>query len=617
MGDLVKELYNIEDEINYEALCAELEDEYTIEFSYAESGEEHIELDKDGHMFRLNSRYDPRQLAKIWVDSIEDVSLYSVFIILGLGDGLVLEELMDRYPENTIVVYEPSPKVLKHWLNKKIRLDKYGEKKVFICAGKKGMELYQNYLNHLLSFSNRRLVIWKRLPGYEYAFEKEAEDWFFILASTINHYIVCRNTEIFFEKAMSEAFWKNIDDSIQQYNASELIQKFEEMDFKDRAAIIVSAGPSLDKNVEELRRARNKAFIFAVDSALRTLEKRGIHADLSITVDPEKRIDRFDKIESLKNIPMVMEINSNPSIREKHTGKRFYLTSNNYYYKNVLDYMGKATRGLSTGGSVACSAFDMARQMGFENIVLIGQDLSYPNGQMHAVATYDDQEENNMDNVESDYFEVEGYDGKPVMTESNMDSYRIWFEKQIALEQKRRIINATEGGAKIHGAEIMTLKEVIDEFCEGKEEIDFGRIIDEMPLAYTREEQRQWNSELEEVYTRINSYKDKFQKAIEAFEELDQLKKEGKEDSKEFVSNYKLISETSMWYNKGIIKDRHLLEQYEVCDAHRIGEEALMVKKDETEEWDDIIKVGISEYERLIKAVDDFSDEYNRLRKKK
>ena len=118
MGDLVKELYNIEDEIDYEALCAELEDEYTIEFSYAESGEEHIELDKDGHMFRLNSRYDPRQLAKIWVDRIEDVSLYSVFIILGLGDGLVLEELMDRYPENTIVVYEPSPKVLKHWLNK-------------------------------------------------------------------------------------------------------------------------------------------------------------------------------------------------------------------------------------------------------------------------------------------------------------------------------------------------------------------------------------------------------------------------------------------------------------------------------------------------------------------
>ena len=71
------------------------------------------------------------------------------------------------------------------------------------------------------------------------------------------------------------------------------------------------------------------------------------------------------------------------------------------------------------------------------------------------------------------------------------------------------------------------------------------------------------------------------------------------------------------WYNKDITKDRHLLEQYEICDAHRIGEEALMVKKDEEEEWDDIINVGISEYERLIKAVDDFSDEYNRLRKKK
>ena len=617
MGDLLNELYNFGEEKNYEELCAELEDEYTIEFSFAESGDEHIELNREGYMFSLNSKYDPRQIAKLWVDSIEDVSMFSVLILFGLGDGLALEELMEQYPDNVIVVYEPSPKLLKHWLEKKIMLDKNGEKKVFICAGKKGMELYHNYLRYLVSFSNRRLIKWKRLPGYEYAFEKEAEDWFFILASMINHSMVCRNTEIFFERALSEAFWKNIDDSIEQYNATELINIFSEMTFKDRAAIIVSAGPSLDKNVEELRRARNKAFIIAVDSALRTLEKRGIYADISITVDPEKRIDRFDNIETLKSIPMVMEINSNPSILEKHTGKRFYLTSNNYYYKNVLANMGKKTGGLNTGGSVACSAFDMARQMGFENIVLIGQDLSYPNGQMHAVATYDDQEENKMENVESDYFEVEGYDGKPVMTESNMDSYRIWYEKEIAIDQNRRIINATEGGAKIHGAEVMTLKAVIDEFCEGKEEIDFGRIIDEMPLAYTEEEKLHWNKELEDVYTRINSYKDRFQEAIEAFKKLDWLKKEGKENTEEFVSNYNLIRETSKWYNKDIIKDRHLLEQYEIDDAHRIGEEALMVKKDEAEEWDDIINVGISEYERLIKAVDDFSDEYNRLRKRK
>ena len=617
MGDLKKKLYNIEDEINYEKLCAEFDDEYSIEFSQAESGDEHIELNKDGYVFSLNSRNDPRQLAKLWADSIEDVSLYSVFIIFGLGDGYALEELMERYPENVIVVYEPSPKLLKHWLKKNITLERESGKKVFICAGKKGFELYEDYLNHIVAFSNRKLIVWKRLPGYEYAFEKEAEKWLFILSTRVNHSIIFRNTEIFFEKAMTEAFWKNIDDSIEQYNACELIQKFVDMDLKDRAAIIVSAGPSLDKNVEELRRARNKAFIFAVDSALRTLEKRGIHADLSITVDPEKRIDRFDNIESLKNIPMVMEINSNPSILEKHTGKRFYLTSNNRYYKYIIDNMGKASGGLNTGGSVACSAFDMARQMGFENIVLIGQDLSYPNGQMHALATYDNQEENKIGNEEIEYYEVEGYDGKPVMTESNMDNYRKWFEKEIAIEQNIRIINATEGGARIHGAEIMTLKAVMDEFCEDKEEIDFSKIIDEIPLAYKEEEKLQWKQELEEVYERVNSHKDRFQEVIDAFRKLDQLKKEGKDDSEEFASNFKLISETNKWYNKDITKDRHLLEQYEICDAHRIGEEALMVKKDEEEEWDDIINVGISEYERLIKAVDDFSDEYNRLRKKK
>ena len=53
----------------------------------------------------------------------------------------------------------------------------------------------------------------------------------------------------------------------------------------DIPAIVVSAGPSLNKNIVELRKAKNKAFIVAVDTAVKPLVKAGIIPDLYVVVD--------------------------------------------------------------------------------------------------------------------------------------------------------------------------------------------------------------------------------------------------------------------------------------------------------------------------------------------
>ncbi|WP_373845633.1 6-hydroxymethylpterin diphosphokinase MptE-like protein, partial [Clostridium sp.] len=49
--------------------------------------------------------------------------------------------------------------------------------------------------------------------------------------------------------------------------------------YKDIPAIIVSAGPSLDKNISELKRAEGKALIIATDAVLTTLKNHGIVPD--------------------------------------------------------------------------------------------------------------------------------------------------------------------------------------------------------------------------------------------------------------------------------------------------------------------------------------------------
>lgn len=48
----------------------------------------------------------------------------------------------------------------------------------------------------------------------------------------------------------------------------------------DTTGIVVAAGPSLNKNIYELKKAKGKAFIVAVDTAIKPLLKAGIVPDM-------------------------------------------------------------------------------------------------------------------------------------------------------------------------------------------------------------------------------------------------------------------------------------------------------------------------------------------------
>jgi hypothetical protein len=59
---------------------------------------------------------------------------------------------------------------------------------------------------------------------------------------------------------------------------------------------------------------------------------------------------------------------------------------------------------------------------------------------------------------------VQGIDGTELYTEELMLNYREQFERDFA-RTRARVINATEGGAAIRGAQNMPLRQALDEFC--------------------------------------------------------------------------------------------------------------------------------------------------------
>lgn len=80
-----------------------------------------------------------------------------------------------------------------------------------------------------------------------------------VLKDVAEEYLVNINTVQAFSKVAVENMLKNADYVRTGYQAKQLMEAIP----REMPAIIVSAGPSLNKNIEELKKAKNKAFIIA------------------------------------------------------------------------------------------------------------------------------------------------------------------------------------------------------------------------------------------------------------------------------------------------------------------------------------------------------------------
>jgi len=226
----------------------------------------------------------------------------------------------------------------------------------------------------------------------------------------------------------------------------------------NRPVIIVSAGPSLDKNIHLLKEAKGFVYIIAVDTAVKYLLYLNIMPDIIVTLDPNKSPHHLIDPRCF-DIPLFCRIESNPIITRNFNQLVFFNLDG--YAKILFDKANRAIGVCNSGGSVTTGAYSICVSLGFKEIVLIGSDLAYLNNKTHAASLYVDVGDT------ARYLEtVEDIYGNLVQTRYDWYIYLKWFEDAIKSFPHINVIDATEGGAKIHGSEIKTLKEVINQIHE-------------------------------------------------------------------------------------------------------------------------------------------------------
>lgn len=247
------------------------------------------------------------------------------------------------------------------------------------------------------------------------------------------------------------------------HNVEELVPAF-----LGKEVYIIAAGPSLDKNLLQLKERDPQSVLIATGTVYKKLLRVGILPDYVIISEANRRVMTQVMLtpelvsEQTKKIPLIVLATTSPAICNAHPGPKYVALQ----YEFDLSEQKAAEEGRTlfmTGGSVSTTAFDVAVRLGAKKVVFLGLDLAFTDHKAHAAGTSSQNvpDEQSLSRVKGFYGDINIED--TVLTDYKFTLYRDWFRRRMQMEDVKQItvINATEGGAYLIGMRHMSLAEAM------------------------------------------------------------------------------------------------------------------------------------------------------------
>ncbi|RKY34179.1 MAG: hypothetical protein DRP78_06930 [Candidatus Omnitrophota bacterium] len=437
-----------------EKLAKNSKDETRIETIYAKNGSLTVKVKQRF----LHSAYNPEKEAQDLIKK-QNLADNDNLLIFGFGFGYhIFEILKMRINFKTMIVIEPDVDLFKIVLRHKDLSDFLNLKNLKIYLGCSTLDIFDSLSNFGLQIvSGDNKVI--EHPGSIIVNRQYFDELRPRILDTIRFVTANVHTISKFSKVIVRNLSTNFTKFIVSPGINTLFNQF-----KNIPAIIVSAGPSLDKNVCFLQKAKGKSLILSTDTAFKILLKHKIVPDFVFTMDFQQASKKHFTNVFIDDVPLIFDAEAASASLKAHKGRKFCSVSNNdlaVWLNNYLFNKGVVHKGMC----VAHFAFSSALQMGCAPIIFVGQDLSFPGGVTHAQGTSSRQK---VSSNRSKLMRISNQEtGETFLTAEAMYIYLRHFETMIA-NTSIRCINATQGGVNIKGTEVMPLKQVIARYCTKK-----------------------------------------------------------------------------------------------------------------------------------------------------
>lgn len=424
-----------------------------------------LRIEKDNKLRYIGSKYSVQRDIENFINSIgNDINEETVFIIFGFGAGEHIKYLYSKIiDKNKIFIVEPSAEVIKQILNIDDCMKILNDDRIALCFMDDGIRKKLKDFIKKHTLDNVKVVAFS---NYNVIFENEYNILMNEFKNVKKAEKIENNTLNTFSSLFFNNYIKNIFALDEFYTVNFLKNKFE-----GKPAVIVSAGPSLNKNIHLLKEVQDKFIIITGPRTLGILIKNGITPDFLCEVDPQEEVYDFVKDYIDLNIPLVFMDSASSKLVKEQKGLKI-IAANQGMEKYLEEMLGVEVDSLIQGGSVAHFCMGLAVYMGCSTVIFIGQDLAYTNEKFQAEGTYAGEEidglkyryENNKEEWDKDKnysLYVKDIYGNKVRTSSILNTYREEFEDLIESLNEIKFINSTEGGADIKGTEVMDLKDSI------------------------------------------------------------------------------------------------------------------------------------------------------------
>ncbi|PIH03771.1 motility associated factor glycosyltransferase family protein [Clostridium combesii] len=413
-------------------------------------------IKKDNKWIYMGSKYSvSRDVDNFINKALEIINDEQLLIIFGLGVGEHIIKLLSYLSQqNKVIIIEPNNSVINSFrqleyykeivLDKRIEIIRYNS---IILEN-----VISKYMNNMI---NMEFLIY---ANYDKVYNEEILKTIEILKKYKKDKSLENNTLI----TCGKSNWINYVNNLNSIINSIPINNIKDL-YKGKSAIIVSAGPSLDKNIHLLKEYRENFIIICGLRTLKPLLDIGVKPDFICVIDFGDKIYELGHPFLNFNIPLVYHIASNYNFVREYKGPKIFFNTYNIeknYLNNLID---QKIDSIIQGGSVAHVCMGLAIYLGCNNIIFIGQDLAYTGERLHSNSSTLKTEGGNIGMYDDNIY-ADDINGNKVRTSFELDAYRRYIEFYIHMLKNINFINSTEGGANIKGTKVMPLKESLNKY---------------------------------------------------------------------------------------------------------------------------------------------------------
>ncbi len=387
-------------------------------------------------------------------------SRYPYLYCFGIGNGTFYKLLLQNTLHKRIIVMEPELELLfiaLHFNDFTMEID---EGRLWLLWSPE-----QSFASYVEFFLHKEAIIFAKTYHLEILnefYEKNYADQIIftnsLLVRAIEHAVYGIGNDSTDALIGLEHHLANLERMIETPTTLELFSKIK----TSKTAVIVSTGPSLQKQLPLLKQIAPYVTLFCIDASFPILERESIKPDLVFSIERVIETAKFyyeTSKEFHEDVIFCITSIAHPLLFDAIKAGTLQISMRPFGYTRYFDIEEYGYLGI--GMSAANMAFEAIFHAKFENCILIGQDLAYgSDGETHSdghlYGTKESRKRMTLD--------VTAYGGEgSVKTTEIWNLFRNFFESDIyyAKQQGMRVINATEGGARIESAIEMPFAEAI------------------------------------------------------------------------------------------------------------------------------------------------------------